>query len=131
VREFYIELDRKRRLVYDFNAWDLITERYSLEGDEEGGLDLTKMRLTFKEIPFLTYAGLCWEDDSLTEERVKSLLNEKIRSGKYTVMQIMNIVLNALFVQAGFKGIDLEKTLEEAGLEKKILATPRIPSKKK
>lgn len=111
MRDFVLELDRPRRLVFDFDAWDLIAEKYAPK-EAEKDFDIATLNITYREVPYLAFAGLHWEDPELTEEKTKKLLNEQIKAGKHTIMSILEIIVDALFAQAGLKSIPV-KTEEE------------------
>jgi|GEM_PF-2197442 len=121
MKDYVLELDKKRKLIYDFDAWDLITEKYGAKDQKD--FDPGQIKATYAEMPFLTYVGLCWEDPELTEEGVKKLLNDKLRSGNYTIMDIMEIVVNAIFAQSGLEEIPIKEAVGKAAADaqKKIL----------
>ncbi len=110
MKEFVLELDKPRKLVYDFDAWDRIAEKYG--AGEEEGFDIQKLKVTAKEIPFLIRIGLLWEDPELTDEAVKGLLNGALREGKYTIIELMNIAVNAICAQAGVERPPLATSAE-------------------
>lgn len=128
MKDYILNLDRQRKLVYDFDAWDLITERYAQKGKGKEDFDPTQIKATYAEIPFLTYAGLRWEDSTLNEEIVKKMLNDKLRSGDYSIMDIMQIVINAIFAQSGLEEIPIKEAVEKMAGEaqKKILESSSI-----
>lgn len=101
MKEFVLELDRPRKLVFDFDAWDLIAEQYSQKNGKE--FDIASLNITYRDLPFLVYAGLRWEDENLTYEQTKKLLNDAIRSGKLNIIQILETVMKAIFAQSGVK----------------------------
>lgn len=101
MKEFVLELDRPRKLVYDFDAWDLISEHFGTGDGKE--FDLDSLNITYRDLPFLVYAGLRWEDESLSYEQTKKLLNGAIRSGRLDIMQILDVVMKAIFAQSGVK----------------------------
>jgi hypothetical protein len=109
MKEFVLELDRPRKLVYDFDAWDRIAEKYGA-GDE--GFDIQSLKVTAKEIPFLIRIGLLWEEPELTDDGVKGLLNAALRGGKYTIIELMNIAVDAICAQAGVERPPLTKSAE-------------------
>ena len=106
---FILDLDRPRELVFDFDAWDLIAEKYS-SGDEGEDFDLGKIKP--KEIPFLAFAGLRWEDSELTEEKMRDLLKMAIREGKATIIEVTKRVSDALNSQSGASKLDEGKKAE-------------------
>ena len=114
MKDFVLELDRPRKLVFDFDAWDLITGKYASqkEGQE---FDISQLKITAREVPFLAFAGMYWEDHELTEEQTKKMLNEQIRAGKCTILSILGIVGDAILVQSGLQ----KASVETDGKEKK------------
>jgi len=104
MKDFVLELDRPRKLVFDFNAWDLIAEKYTPQKESQE-FDLSQLNITTREVPFLAFAGLRWEDPELTEGRVKGMLNEQIREGRHTILSILGIVADAIFAQSGLKKV--------------------------
>jgi len=69
-----LNLDRPRKLRFDLNSLVLIQSRY--------GVDLSKLDEFLKScvndperLRFLFYAGLKWEDPSLTEEKVGDIIS--------------------------------------------------------
>jgi hypothetical protein len=135
VKDYILNLDRPRKLVFDFDAWDLIAERYAAAKEGED-FDLSKLpRITFKEIPFLAYAGLRWEDSSLTEDKIKRMLSKSIADGAHTMIGHLQLVANAVFTQAGMKEFSLEDVFKgaskaEGGVQKKV-PEPAVPSSRK
>ncbi|MCX7973739.1 MAG: hypothetical protein N3B16_04480 [Candidatus Aminicenantes bacterium] len=121
MKEFMLDLDRPRKLIFDFDAWDLISEHFgSAEGKE---LDLASLNITYRDLPFLVYAGLKWEDESLTFEQTKKLLNEAIRSGKLDIMKILDVVMGAIFAQSGLKQPELKAEIVSGGEVPKNMPT--------
>jgi len=136
MREFLIQLDRPRRLAYDFDAWDRIAERYKPKGDASfGPAELLNFNISARDIPFLIYAGVAWQDQEITEAQVKALLNTKIQEGKITVLDAMNTVIEAIFAQAGLKkveGTTEDKAKDKEPPTKKAPAPrPQIPGSRK
>jgi hypothetical protein len=112
MKNFVLELDRPRRLVFDFDAWDLITDKYGAKKEEEN-FDISKLNITAKEMPFLAFAGMRWEDPELTEQKTRALLNQAIQEGAHTVLSILGPVSEAIFAQSGLAGVPVE--LDEGG----------------
>lgn len=133
MKDYILNLDKPRKLIYDFDAWDIIAEKYGpKEGKED--FDISKLNITYKEIPFLICAGLRWEDPKIDEATAKGLLNEKIRSGDYTIIDIMQMAVNAIFAQSGLKEVPIREALEKvaADTQKKISGlTEKEPGSKK
>jgi len=127
VKEFVLELDRPRKLVYDFDAWDLISEHF---GSGQGkDFDLASLNITYRDLPFLVYAGLRWEDEALSYEQTKKLLNEAIRSGRLDIMQILDVVMKAIFAQSGVKQQSELKaeTVSAEEVKKNVLTAEETP----
>jgi len=133
MKDYILNLDRPRKLIYDFDAWDIIAEKYGPKESKED-FDISKLNITYNEIPFLVYAGLRWEDPKIDEAAVKGLLNEKIRSGDLTIIDIMQSAVNAIFAQSGLKEVPIREALEKVATDaqKKISAsTTKEPGSKK
>ncbi|HUM33625.1 MAG TPA: hypothetical protein PKX32_00030 [Candidatus Saccharicenans sp.] len=127
MKEFVLELDRPRKLVFDFDAWDLISEHFGSGDGKE--FDLASLNITYKDLPFLVYAGLKWEDETLDYEQTKKLLNEAIRSGRLDIMQILDVVMRAIFAQSGVKQQPELKaeTASAEEVQKNVLMAEDIP----
>lgn len=125
MKDFILNLDRPRKLIYDFDAWDIIAEKYGPKDKKKAKEDFDPLQLkaTYAEMPFLVYAGLLWEDAALDEPKVRNLLNQSIRSGKHTIMDVMQMVVNAIFAQSGLEEIPIKEAVEKmaADAKKKIL----------
>jgi hypothetical protein len=93
--EYILDLDRPRKLRYGFKATRLIRKQFGGKKDLTDVLDIN-----VDEIPFFIWAGLVWEDESLTVEKVEELVDEKI-PGKYRVIDVINIVVKAIADQIG------------------------------
>jgi hypothetical protein len=107
MKEFILNLDKPRRLIYDFDAWDLIIDKYGDKKEEEN-FDVSKLNITTRELPFLAFAGMKWEDPELTEQKTKALLNEAIQSGAHTILSILGPVSEAIFAQSGLTAVPVE-----------------------
>jgi len=104
VKEFLIELDRPRQLVYDFGAWEKLAEYFGQKtGLKPEEFDPVKMNITVRDLPHLVWAGISWESPCPSLEEVKSLLNEGIRKGTYTIMSLLLEVTAAIFTHAGME----------------------------
>ena len=117
MKDFILNLDRPRRLIFDFDAWDLITDKYNAKTDE-GDFDFSKLKISTKEMPFLVFAGMRWEDPELTEQKTRLLLNQAIQSGAYTILSILGPVSEAIFAQSGLANVSAkvdEGEKKEAG----------------
>lgn len=114
MKDYILELDRPRKLKYGFKAIRLIREKYG------GKKELTDfMEMGLDEMPYFAWVGLVWEDKSLTPEKTEELIDDKIPD-KYKVLDIINIISNAIVEQMGIK---TEKK------KKKKKAKMKIPSK--
>lgn len=116
--EHTIKLDRERKLKYGFKALRLLRQRYSASIQE------VLQNISVDEMPVFVWAGLIWEDPSLTIERVEELLDEKVPH-EYTPLQIVELVYDAMFHQLGLK-----EEKQSRPFEKTISAQPEeSPSK--
>lgn len=96
MKEWTLDLDRPRRLRYDFKAIRRLRERYV--GKEMGDL----MEVAVDELPFFAWAGLVWEDPTLTPEAVENLLDEAI--GKtLTVAGAAETIAGAMVAHIGME----------------------------
>jgi hypothetical protein len=93
--EHVLDLDKPRRLRFGFRATRLIREKFGSKKDLTDVLDVH-----VDEVPFFAYAGLVWEDESLTPEKVEELIDNTIPD-KYKVMDIVNIIIKAIADQIG------------------------------
>lgn len=110
MKDFILNLDKPRKLKFGFKATRLISEKFK-------NRDLKQLvEFALDEFIFLAWAGLMWEDESLKEEDVERLLDEKI-GVEYTQTDIANIVAEALTAHSGAEPV-----------KKKVSGT--IPSKK-
>ena len=100
MREHILELDCPRKLKFGFKAIRLIREHFG----EKDVSDLLNMKVD--EMPIIAWAGLIHEDPNLTIEKVEDLLDSSI-PGKYTVVEIVNILAEAL---ADHFGVSEKKT---------------------
>lgn len=90
-----LDLDKPRRLRFGFKATRLIREKFGSKKDLTNILDVH-----VDEVPFFAWAGLVWEDESLTPEKVEELIDETIPD-KYKMIDIVNIVIKAIVEQMG------------------------------
>lgn len=110
MKDYILNLDRPRKLKYGFKATRLISEKFKER-------DLKRLvEFALDEFLFLAWAGLVWEDESLTEEKVEELLDEKI-GDTYSQTEIANLVAEAMTAHSG-----------AVPVKKKVSGT--IPSKK-
>ena len=68
MKDHIINLDKPRKLKYGFKAHKIIREKY---GEKKSLADILNVHAD--EIPFFAWAGLVWEDKSLTYEKVEEL----------------------------------------------------------
>ena len=94
MKEYVLNLDRPRRLRYDFKAIRVLRERYGKKELQE------LMDMAIEELPAFAWAGLVWEDPALNPEEVEALLNEKIGT-ELTIVSIAETVAGALAAHAG------------------------------
>jgi hypothetical protein len=111
MKDYILNLDRPRKLKFGFKADRLLTEKYG----EQEVWDLEKIAL--QEFVFFAWAGLVWEDESLTVEKVEALLDEKIGT-EYSQFDIITLITEAMSAHLGTKPA-----------KKKV--TSKTPSKKR
>lgn len=92
--DFILKLDRPRKLKFGFKANRLLTEKY---GDKEIW-DLK--RLALQEFVFFAWAGLIWEDETLTVEKVEELLDASIGE-EYSQFDIIMMITSAMSAHIG------------------------------
>jgi len=97
MKEHILELDKPRKLKYGFKALRLIREKY---GEKTELTDV--MTIESDEMPFFAWAGLAWQDETLTPEKVADLIDEKIGE-TYTILDIINIIVAAIADHVGVK----------------------------
>lgn len=127
MKDFVLELDRPRKLIFDFDAWDLIADHFGSANGKE--FDLASLNITYRDLPFLVFAGLRWEDPALTYEETKRLLNEAIRSDRLDIMQVLDVVMKAIFAQSGVKQLPEMKaeTASVTEVKKNVLTAEDTP----
>jgi hypothetical protein len=106
MREFILNLDRPRRLKFGFKAIRLIREKF---GDRDIS-DLLNLKVD--EMPTVAWAGLVHEEEGLTVERVSDLIDEQIPD-RYTVMGIVEIIIEAISEQVGTEKKTMTQTSDE------------------
>lgn len=127
MEEHTLDLDRPRKLRYGFKAIRLIKDKY---GDKKGLLNF--MEAGLEEVPFFAWAGLVWEDESLTPERAEEIIDISI-PGKYTILDIVLIIAKAISDQVGgeigdqLKG-EIEKKKKKSKTSSKGAAKQRTKS---
>jgi len=115
VKDYILNLDKPRKLKFGFKASRLIREKF---GDEDFS-DLENINID--DMPAFAWAGLIWEDEELTVEKVEELLDAKI-SDEFTILDSMNIIVAAFAAHMGVEPV-----------KKKTKKQPKkkIPTKKK
>lgn len=97
MKEYILELDKPRKLKYGFKALRLIREKY---GEKTELTDV--MDIETDEMTFFAWAGLAWEDETLTPEKVADLIDEKI-GDTYTIVGVINLIVQAIADHVGVK----------------------------
>lgn len=111
MKDYILSLDKPRKLKFGFKATRLINEKFK-------DRDLSKLvEFAQDEFIYLAWAGLIWEDESLTEEKVEELLDATIGE-EYSQTDIATIVADAMTAHSG-----------AAPVKKKVGG--KIPSKKR
>lgn len=119
MKDYILELDKPRKLKFGFKASRLIREKF-------GNMDLKDIgNMHIEDMPTIAWAGLVWEEEGLTVERVEELLDAKIPD-KYTLIHCMEIVIEALCSHIGATPVPPEKKKK-----KKQQPVKKIHSKKK
>jgi hypothetical protein len=99
-----IELDKPRRLKFDYNA--------ICEAEDKAGMGIIDMmkeeNFGFRSIRALMYAGLRWEQRNLTVEMAGQLLQSYIAK-EGTMAEIAGIITEAIFA-SGLFGRQKEET---------------------
>jgi heterodisulfide reductase subunit B len=105
MKEYILNLDRPRKLKFGFKATRLINEKFK---EEKNLKDLAEFALD--EFIFLAWAGLSWEDESLTVEKVEELMDDKV-GVEYSQTDIANIIAEAMTAHSGAEAVK-KKTSE-------------------
>ena len=133
MKDFILDLDKSRELRFGFKAMRTIRQKF---GDKS--MDAL-LNIKVDEVPAIAWAGLKWEDKQLTVDQVEVLLDDAIPK-KYTILEITEIVLEALAVQmgveskkvkAGTPGTVVEKTEAEKTEEVKTPEAAKVETEKK
>lgn len=131
MKDYILDLDKPRELRFGFKATRLIRQKF---GDRN--MDQL-LNIKVDEIPVLAWAGLKWEDNALTIERVETLLDEAIPK-TYTIMKVTEIILEALAAQMGVESkkakagvLAVKAETTEAAAEEKKQPKKTTPSTKK
>jgi len=134
MKEHKLELDKPRELRYGFRALRDIRLRVGERSLEN------LMNMPVDEMPVFAWAGLKWEDKTLTVEQVEELLDAAIPD-KYTVMEVTEIIITAMADQIGIETKktpagetkvhpDLQKAVEETVKTGKIMEEKKAQKKK-
>jgi len=102
MKDYILNLDKPRKLKYGFKASRLIREKF---GDKDFR-DIGNMHMD--EMPTVAWAGLVWEDENLSVEKVEELLDNKIPE-TYTIIQCMEIIVEAVAAHIGTGPIPPQK----------------------
>lgn len=108
MKEYILKLDHPRRLKFGFRAIRLIREKF---GDRDVS-DLLNLKID--EMPAVAWAGLVHEDKDLTLEKTEELLDAAIPEN-HTILDIINIVIDAISEQVGAQKKTIETKSEEPG----------------
>jgi len=96
MKEWILNLDRPRRLRFDFKAIRALRKKYV-------GKELTDfMEMAVDELPFFAWTGLIWEDPALSPEAVEAMLNESIGVA-HSIAGVAEIIAGALAAHAGLE----------------------------
>ena len=108
MRGIDIELDKPRKLRYDFNA--------VADLEDKGGLGIgamfTEERIGFSSIRLLLWGGLKWEDKGLTLDRAGNMIQAYIEGGN-DLADLMTKITEALTL-SGILGKQGEMIAEAA-----------------
>lgn len=130
MKGYILDLDKPRELRFGFKAMRELRLKF-------GNRSLDQlMNIKVDEMPILAWAGLKWEDKTLTPDKVEDLLDAAIPK-KYTILAVTEFILEALAAQmgvdpkvkAGIPVVKMEDEAKKAAEKKKVTAT--IPSTKK
>ena len=129
MKTYALELDKTRELRFGFKASRDIRNKFGERSIE------SMLEIKWDEIPVLVWAGLRWEDKSLTLPQVEDLLDDSIPE-KNTIMGVTDITLSAYAAHLGIelkkgKAGDKEKEKSETEKPGKQKATETIPSTRK
>lgn len=131
MKDYAIDLDRRHELAYDFGAWELIADHFAQKsGLKPEEFDPLKLNITTLEVPFLVWAGLSWEDPQPALEDVKRQLNAGIREQKYSIMDLMLLVTEAMFAHAGMKYGQADGAGKKAAGPRRVVPGSKRPGDK-
>lgn len=94
MKDHIINLDKPRKLRYGFKAIRMIRQKFGDKSIEN------ILNINVDEVPTLAWAGLKWEDNTLTLEQVEDLLDAAIPE-KYTIMSLIELIMGAMAAQVG------------------------------
>ena len=120
MKDYILNLDKPRQLKFGFKASRLIREKF---GDKDFR-DIGNMHMD--EMPTVAWAGLVWEDQNLSVEKVEEMLDKKIPEF-YTIIQCMEVIVEAVAAHIGAPSIPTQKKKKKT---KKKQPEKKIPSKK-
>jgi len=121
MKEYILDLDRPRKLKYGIKGSCLLMQKLAEHKDDLVKIvSITDIASFVKEndpafwgiineLPYLTWAGLIWEDKEITVDQVEKLLDDQLEN-KYSFVDIITIVMEAIGTQI-------------AGLKKKVTGT--------
>jgi len=125
MKDYILDLDKPRELRFGFKATREIRRKFGDRNVE------SLLNIKVDEMPILAWAGLKWDDKTLTVEKVEDLLDDAIPK-KYTILRVTEIVLEAFSDHMGItsKKAKADDQKKEVITEKKQV-TSTIPSTKK
>jgi hypothetical protein len=97
MKDYILELDRPRKLRFGFRSIRLLKDTFRDKNVNE------LIAVAIEELPAFVWAGLVWEDETLTPEKVETLLDASVPE-KYRIIDIINIVAEAMAAQIGVEG---------------------------
>ncbi|MCK4817798.1 hypothetical protein KA005_18655 [bacterium] len=98
---YTLKLDKPRKLKFGFKAHKLLKEQF---GEEKSLADVLKTNINeiISRVHIYAWAGLVWEDETLTPEKVEDLIDEAIPD-TYTILSITLIITQAIAAHMGAK----------------------------
>jgi len=108
IKDYILKLDKDREIRFGFKSLKLLRDNF---GDRS--LDQL-MSIKMDEVPVLIWAGLRWDDASLTLPMVTNLLDKAIPK-TYTILSVTEIILEALAAQMG---VDTKKVMADTQAQK-------------
>ena len=130
MKDYILDLDKPRELRFGFKATRAIRQKFGDRNVE------SLLNIKVDEMPILAWAGMKWDDKTLTVDKVEDLLDDAIPK-KYTILRVTEIVLEAFSDHMGItskkaKADDQkkDKTEKVEAVTEKKKVTPTIPSTK-